>query len=78
MGSIPLGLAGYFLAILVGLAAYSLGRRSGAIAAHRLWADWTGIKPGELQSHKFDRELRSLRREIGRPADGWPEEGKED
>jgi predicted N-acetyltransferase YhbS len=73
-----IGLAGYVLTVVVGLAAYHAGLRAGARAAHRVWTNWTGISPEELQSHRFDRELRNLRRDIERPVDAWPEQGKED
>jgi hypothetical protein len=81
MGSISIDLvtwAGYALAILVGLVAYRVGWRAGARSAHSVWTEWTGIRAEELQTHKFDRELRALRRDIGRPADAWPDQEKED
>ena len=67
MGGIPVdlvGWAGYALAVVLGLAAYRLGLRAGAGSAHRVWTQWTGIHPVELHAHKFDRELRNLRRDI--------------
>ncbi len=71
-------LSGYGLAVIVAAAAYRVGLRAGARRAHHLWMTWTGVSPEELESHRFDRELRRLRRDIGRPADAWPEEGRED
>jgi hypothetical protein len=69
---------GYALTIVVGLVAYRMGLRSGTRSAHSVWTEWTGIQPEELQSHEFDRQLRNLRRDIGRPVDAWPEQEKED
>jgi len=81
MGDIPTELAtwaGYALSIIVGLAAYRTGLRVGARSAHAVWTQWTGIRAEELETHEFDRELRALRRDIGRPADAWPSREKED
>jgi len=81
MGSLPLTIlafAGYVLALLCALLAYRVGVAVGSRRAHRLWTEWTGISPAELHSRAFDRELRQLRRAIGRPADPWPEQGRED
>ena len=81
MGNLPstvLEFAGYLLALLVLLLAYRLGVAAGSRRAHRLWTQWTGISLAELHSRAFDRELRHLRREIGRPADPWPVQGQED
>ena len=81
MASLPLTileLAGYVLALVVAVLAYRLGVAAGSRRAHRLWTRWTGISPAELQSRAFDQELRHLRRCIGRPADSWPEQGRED
>jgi hypothetical protein len=68
-----IGLTGYVLAVVIGFAAYRAGLRAGARAAHSIWTHWTGIRAEELLSHTFDRELRDLRRDIGRPVDAWPE-----
>lgn len=80
MGNLPstiLAFAGYLLALLVLLVAYRLGVAVGSRRAHRLWTQWTGISPAELHTRDFDRELRHLRREIGRPADHWSEQTRE-
>ncbi len=73
-----LAFAGYVLALLCALLAYRLGVAVGSRRAHRLWTEWTGIRPAELHTRAFDRELRHLRRAIGRQADPWPEQGRED
>ena len=65
------------LAAMVAVA-YWIGRRNGARDANRQWTIWTGIEAHELKSRQYDRELRELRRRIGRPADEWPEETRED
>ncbi len=81
MGNLPptlVALAGYVLALPVAVVAYRLGVAAGSKRAHRLWKRWTGISPAELHSRAFDQELRHLRRDIGRPADPWPEGGRED
>jgi hypothetical protein len=65
-------LAGYILSIVVAFAAYRFGFARGSRRAHHLWTEWTGITPTELVAREFDRALRRLRRDIGRPADSWP------
>ncbi len=75
---IPLLLGGSALVVLLVAVAYLVGRWKGARAANHLWMTWTGIEPGELLSGQFERELRGLRQRIGRPADYWPEQGRED
>ncbi len=81
MGSLHptiLAFAGYVLALFCALLAYRLGVAVGSRRAHRLWTQWTGISPAELHSRDFDRALRYLRRAIGRPADAWSEQNRED
>jgi hypothetical protein len=81
MSNLPASLCtwlGCGLALFVAVLAYRLGSAVGARRAHRLWKDWTGISPGELRTRRFDRELRRLRRDIGRPTDEWPEQTRED
>ncbi len=73
-----LALTGCVLAVLAAVAAYRVGFAAGSTRAHRLWAEWTGISPAELESHQFDKELRHLRRNIGRPVDPWPDQDRED
>ena len=64
--------------IVIAALAYRAGRRRGARDANQLWSDWTGIAADELTRREFDRELRELRRRIGRPADSWPDQSRED
>jgi hypothetical protein len=76
-GLLPIIVVGCVVLIVVASAAYRAGRAAGAKAAHRYWTTWTGVRPEELESHHFDEQLRHLRRQIGRPADAWPERHEE-
>ena len=64
--------------VVIAAAMYRLGRGQGAKAANRRWIAYTGITPDELERRQFDRELREFRRHIGRQADDWPEQNRED
>ena len=64
---------GCALALIVGWLGYLLGRSRGATEADSRWTTWTGITAEELRDRVFDEQLRALRRQIGRPADGWPD-----
>jgi hypothetical protein len=65
-------------AVVVAAAMFLVGRGRGAREANRRWTEYTGITPAELERRQFDRELRQFRRHIGRPADDWPEQSRED
>ena len=64
---------GCALALIVGWLGYLLGRSRGVTEADSRWTTWTGITPEELRGRVFDEQLRALRRQIDRPADGWPD-----
>ena len=64
---------GCALALIVGWLGYRFGRSRGVTEADSRWTTWTGLTAEELRDRVFDEQLRALRRQIGRPADGWPD-----